>query len=488
MQAACALLLYLPFGSSYKLRSTEIKTDALEFNDFVSQFGRRYNNGDQEWNLRQAIFEEHQKAVIAQNENPDRLWNAVINDFADRTHEELLGFKAYRLKVPSTQPRASFLETADVRLRPTREADEDKKESLRILSVAEVDEEEKQEAARVKITESSFTTDQLRMAKASIKLNGQEWETLDPLQQWRAITASSAWLAYKEETNLKLSDLPLAKDWTRLSATTKVRNQNCGNCWAAATALLLEAHHEIYMGHLRNFSLADLTKCTANPYGCGGDGGCAGATPALALHNAMLNGVGEDEDEANCATNPTELYKPNEKQPPYEWNANVHTAGTDAAGRKFGMVGWQLLPRNQYAPVLEMLATRGPATVAVASPWASYGSGIFDACEKDAVIGHSVVLVGYGVDTKIKVKSRDGTTKPAMYWLLQNSWGPGFGESGRIRLLRREVDEEEAYCGFDKAPRDGVTCNGGPSKTYICGMCGVLFDVAFPMFEARNGS
>jgi hypothetical protein len=121
---------------------------------------------------------------------------------------------------------------------------------------------------------------------------------------------------------------------------------------------------------------------------------------------------------------------------------------------------------------MQSLVQRGPAAVAVfASLWFTYSHGIFDGCEKDAVIDHAVALLGYGNDRKLGNK----------YWTIQNSWGPEWGENGRIRLLRRDDDESE-HCGIDKQPMEGTGCDGGPAEVKVCGMCGVLYDTVVPHF------
>jgi len=103
-----------------------------------------------------------------------------------------------------------------------------------------------------------------------------------------------------------------------------------------------------------------------------------------------------------------------------------------------------------------------------ADDWFHYGSGVFDACPKDAVVNHGVVLVGYG---------RDGQSDSA-YWLIRNSWGSSWGADGHIRLLRHKEDSE--YCGVDRDPRQGSGCIDGPSEVPVCGMCGVLAEAMYP--------
>merc|ERR1719311_1150891 len=89
-------------------------------------------------------------------------------------------------------------------------------------------------------------------------------------------------------------------------------------------------------------------------------------------------------------------------------------------GRAFGMMGWDKLEKNKMAPL--MLAIQdGPVGVSVAAKdWSMYGGGVFDSCDKNAIIDHAVTLVGYGVD-------KGSGTK---FWTIRNSWGPYWGEEG----------------------------------------------------------
>eukprot|EP00439_Symbiodinium_sp_Y106_P050082 s5155_g6.t1 len=104
-------------------------------------------------------------------------------------------------------------------------------------------------------------------------------------------------------------------------------------------------------------------------------------------------------------------------------------------------------------------------------------NGIFDYCDKNAIIDHAVVLVGYGRDQQLGKK----------YWTILNSWGHGFGEKGMIRLLRDDK-EEENWCGVDNQPELGTGCDGGPSAVRVCGMCGILYDTVVPHFTHKNSS
>jgi len=37
-------------------------------------------------------------------------------------------------------------------------------------------------------------------------------------------------------------------------------------------------------------------------------------------------------------------------------------------------------------------------------------------------------------------------------------------------------------CGWDKKPQGGSGCNGGPERVWVCGTCGILYDVVAPHF------
>jgi len=119
---------------------------------------------------------------------------------------------------------------------------------------------------------------------------------------------------------------------------------------------------------------------------------------------------------------------------------------------------------------MNAIANIGPIAISVeAVRWMSYRSGIFDGCnQKNPDIDHSVQLVGYGTDSN-KVD----------YWIVRNSWGSGWGESGYIRLKR----ESTPRCGTDLNPSDGTGCDGGPPTVTVCGTCGILYDNVYPLYN-----
>lgn len=133
-----------------------------------------------------------------------------------------------------------------------------------------------------------------------------------------------------------------------------------------------------------------------------------------------------------------------------------------------------VLPENKQAPLLQALYEQGPLVVSVAaSNWQMYSFGVFAGCSKDAIINHAVVAEGFGQQMS------DLDHKMHKYFLIKNSWGDDWGEDGYMKIKR--FDSETEHCGIDNKPEDGTGCANGPPQVKVCGMCGILYDSAYPL-------
>jgi len=258
--------------------------------------------------------------------------------------------------------------------------------------------------------------------------------------------------------------LPESVDWREKGAISPVKDQQaCGSCWAFCATEMIESYAQLANpeNDMPILSAQQVTACTPNPLSCGGTGGCMGSIPQLAFTYIQLFGhVTEDE------------------WPYTAGNGNTGDCEYDYNGMppSVGLTGYTILDPNNQDAVMQHLAEVGPLAVAVyASGWGSYSSGIYDGCSYDSniALNHAVQLVGYGSDA-------DGD-----YWIVRNSWGTGWGEDGYIRLRR----DATAQCGTDSSPMDGTACADGPGsdEQHVCGQCGVLFDVSYPL-GAHNWS
>jgi len=195
----------------------------------------------------------------------------------------------------------------------------------------------------------------------------------------------------------------------------------------------------------------NIVDCTPNPQQCGGSGGCNGATAELGLGYVRDYGISLDAD--------------------YPYTAQTGTCLNQTIAKAATVKNFVKLPENNYTALMIAVAKIGPIAVsAAAGAWNSYGGGVFTCDSSQTDIDHAIQLVGYGTDP-------DGGD----YWLVRNSWGMGWGESGYIRMQRHSDGDMSKWCGTDSTPSDGSGCQGGPPTVQVCGSCGIWYDTCYPV-------
>ncbi|KAA6372706.1 MAG: putative Cathepsin B [Streblomastix strix] len=95
--------------------------------------------------------------------------------------------------------------------------------------------------------------------------------------------------------------------------------------------------------------------------------------------------------------------------------------------------GYKLLQPDE---IQQYLYDFGPLSLAfeVYFDFMFYSSGIYQHQVGPLEGGHAVLLIGWGVENDVP------------YWLIQNSWGPDWGEEGHFRILR---GSNECECESD---------------------------------------
>lgn len=93
------------------------------------------------------------------------------------------------------------------------------------------------------------------------------------------------------------------------------------------------------------------------------------------------------------------------------------------------------VPHGDEKAMLSALAMQ-PVSVAIQADqfaFQFYKTGVLtdDKCGKAGNLDHGVLAVGYGTDLE--------TQEP--YWLVKNSWGATWGESGYIRMSRKSEND-----------------------------------------------
>ena len=205
------------------------------------------------------------------------------------------------------------------------------------------------------------------------------------------------------------SSLPDAFDWRDHGGVTSVKNQgDCGSCWAFATVGPLEANIKIKDGVEKDLSEQYLLSCNTEGWNCTEGGWWA--------HDYHWWKKPPSESEAGA------VY---EADFPYvAWDAPCN----GPYPHPYKIDSWAFVGSEDSVPPVEdikrAIYEHGPvsAAVCVNSAFRHYSGGVFTGPECTDT-NHGVVLVGW-----------DDNQGPNGVWILKNSWGPGWGENGYMRI------------------------------------------------------
>lgn len=223
-----------------------------------------------------------------------------------------------------------------------------------------------------------------------------------------------------------------------------VRNQgSCGSCWAFATTAALESYFLIKNKQPNT----DLDLSEQVTVSCSGAGSCNGGYPDGAANYFVSTGLPAESCYPYTGTNGT---------------CTSACANWQASAYKLKGYSWVTTQSGQTPvdAVKSALNDHGPLvmTMNVYRDFYSYRSGVYTHVSGEYLGGHAVLTVGYDDINQC--------------FIVKNSWGTYWGESGYFRIAYSEITgdsefgwETLAFEGNDP-PTPPPTCDYTSSKLF----------------------
>jgi cathepsin C len=226
--------------------------------------------------------------------------------------------------------------------------------------------------------------------------------------------------AESEDIIEDLSQFPKAFDWKDKLKEAGSQG-NCGSCYVYSTMRMLEARLKILFDHNIDLSVQHALDCSFYNQGCGG------GYPYLVMkYSSEFELIPEScksyqEATGQCYTN----------------TCNINDLPYIYRTKDYKYVGGSYGSCSERA-IMDEVYHNGPIVVSFEPDYnfMMYKSGVYHSIGDDTWIthavpkpewekvDHSVLLVGWGEENGEK------------YWLIQNTWGPNWGEKGFFRMLR----------------------------------------------------
>ncbi|KAJ8943318.1 hypothetical protein NQ318_004759 [Aromia moschata] len=193
-------------------------------------------------------------------------------------------------------------------------------------------------------------------------------------------------------------------NWVSQGAVVGVKDQgNCGSCWAFSTTGSLEGQYAIKYGSQVSLSEQNLMDCSTDY----GNAACDGGWMIAGFSYVKDQGIETESD--------------------YPYTAQSGTSCSFSSSLSVLTISdWTVVNSGDEYSLQDAVANHGPISVAInADYFDDYAGGVYNGeCSQE--MDHGVLAVGYGTENGLD------------YWLIKNSWGAEWGESGYLKLARNQ--------------------------------------------------
>ena len=229
--------------------------------------------------------------------------------------------------------------------------------------------------------------------------------------EYRAMLGAKPARRTTKNTKKATAAAPAAIDWRDKNVVNGVKNQGlCGSCWAFSCIGAQESQWAIATGTLQVLSESNIVDCVDTCFGC------SGGWPDRALDYVIQKQGGR--------------FMLNDDYPYQQFQGKCLW---DASKGVQTIKSYIHVAEGDENDLKEKVGNFGPASICIdASNWSfhMYAGGIYDEANcQSSNLDHAVICVGYGSEDNVD------------YWIVRNSWGSGWGESGYVRMIRNKDNQ-----------------------------------------------
>jgi C1A family cysteine protease len=203
-------------------------------------------------------------------------------------------------------------------------------------------------------------------------------------------------------------------DWRTQGKVNPVKDQGqCGSCWAFSATSAIESSVAIKSNKLWNLAEQQMVDCGSAT----GNQGCNGGWMDYAFQY-IINVKGQEQTSD------------------YPYTARDGTCKFKQSLAVASITKFTDVAKNTCSSLISAIAAQPVAVAIAANAIMFYTSGIFNNAACGTGLNHGVTAVGYGTEGKNN------------FYIVRNSWGAGWGESGYIRMDSDVQKDTNGICGI----------------------------------------